>query len=1212
MGTPSGTPTRAGRRPESSSTSKLTGSAQGTTKSAGTTPQRRPPKLGGPKAEEAAEDVKYEPGDIESGAEQKIEMKEMDQPAEDVVSTVSQPGHNGGGRIGRVEAATGAVGKATRGDVAGSSQDTVGVKDTVGSGEGIQEMAETTVEGTKDTAEGAVEDAPNVSETVEGVKAATENPVKGVTDQARYSADDVKDTKSAAGGATDSLPGDLSILKGLKVSENGDIFDKQGSPIGKLEEGDPADLEGYEIGDDGEILDEDGDVVGRAIVLPEKIQDLAGQAQNTAKEAGEGVGISLPGLNVLDGLEVQENGDIFGPDGNILGRITEGDPADLVGMVLNADGEVLDEDGDVVGRAKTLPQKTGKEEVLDEDGDVVSGAEIAPEAAEVIDGAKADFIPETLDKAQDIQDRLKPDLTIVGSKKLNKKGNIIDDEGEVLATLVEGDQKACAGKIPNEKGEIFDRDGNLIGRVEVVQGEPAEEAMKETHPELVEQLEEAQKAADEAAEAHDITDGGIGQVEKATKAGPPDFSQLEGLKVDEKGEVVDENGDPIARLTEGELDAVRGKKINDKGEVLDKDRNVIGKVEFVPEAVEQGPVEGVQATPEVPETSILSGLKVNKKGQVLNEDGELVARLIHGQLADVAGKKLNDKGEVLDKDGNVIGKVERWEPEEASAEETKDTNLPPLSILEGLKVNKAGKVVNVDGNIVGEVIEGDAKKLWKAGITCDAEGQFWDNRGHVMGKAQTLPQGEKEEEAGFAGLDGLTVVAEGWVEDENGNTVGRIVDGNPKKLVGRAVDEDGDIIDKKGNVIGHAERYEEAEAVAEPEPEPVDLSELKGLSPNKQGNIIGADGVPVGRLVDGNPKELAGRKIDENGQIWNDGGKVVGRCELIPIAEREAKPEGPFAGLECIVGKDGFVEDHEGHVVGQVVEGDWKKLIGRAVDEDGDIIDKYGNVKGHVEPYEVPEEEVVVEDLSSLAGKNVNKRGKIVDEHGTIFGEVADGDVNRLVGCKVDGKGQIWSNDGKVIGHGRLIAGGDNGRAEGPFSNFDNTVVSKDGVVKDAAGAIVGRVIEGDPKKLVGRHVDDDGDIVDKNGNVIGRAERWEPEEKLREISPMAGLRVNKEGEVRDRNGDVVGRLTDGNLLACVGKEINDNGYVVDQDGNKLGECTLLENIPEEEEEAQITPEQLKEEEEREVARKIGNIIYQTLEKMEPLCKQITEASHSC
>ena len=73
---------------------------------------------------------------------------------------------------------------------------------------------------------------------------------------------------------------------------------------------------------------------------------------------------------------------------------------------------------------------------------------------------------------------------------------------------------------------------------------------------------------------------------------------------------------------------------------------------------------------------------------------------------------------------------------------------------------------------------------------------------------------------------------------------------------------------------------------------------------------------------------------------------------------------------------------------------------------------------------------------------------------------------------------------------------------------------------------------------------------------------------------------------------------------------LNDNGYVVDQDGNKIGECTLLENIPDEEVDEEITPEQMKEEEEREVAKKISNIIGQTLEKMEPICKQITEVSN--
>ena len=354
---------------------------------------------------------------------------------------------------------------------------------------------------------------------------------------------------------------------------------------------------------------------------------------------------------------------------------------------------------------------------------------------------------------------------------------------------------------------------------------------------------------------------------------------------------------------------------------------------------------------------------------------------------------------------------------------------------EGCKMPSHSKHRLDSNQTLGELVEGDAKKIWKAGIPADDQGQFWDNKGHVIGKAKTLPQEDKEDEAEFAGLEGLIVVADGWVEDENGNRVGKIVDGDAKKLVGRAVDEDGDVIDKKGNVVGHAERYEEPDAEPEAEPEEVDLSELKGLKVNKQGNVIGPDGVPIGRLVEGNAKELAGRPVDGEGQVWNDRGEVVGRVELIPANEREAKAEGPFAGLEgVIVVKDGLVEDHEGNVVGKVVDGDWKKLLGRLVDEDGDIIDKYGNVKGHAEPYEIPEEEVVEDDLSSLAGKTVNKQGKIVDEHGTIFGEVAEGELKHLVGKKVDGKGNIWSTDGKIIGKGRLIEGGDDGRAEGPFS----------------------------------------------------------------------------------------------------------------------------------------------------------------------------------
>ncbi|KAL8661600.1 MAG: hypothetical protein Q9202_005428 [Teloschistes flavicans] len=1124
------------------------------------------------------------------------------------------------------------AGDAANGDVEGAADGAVqGAKDTADDAKDkaedtagdAKDQADDTVDGVKDQAEDTAGDAKDqADDTVDGVKDQAGDVEDAVPDEADGAVDGAKETVE---DAADGLP-DLSILKGLEVGEDGKILNADGEQIGQLDEGDPEDLAGKTIGDDGEILDEDGDVIGRASVLPDQAQELGDQAKG-----------GLPEIGALEGLEVGDGGNIMGPDGNAIGKLVEGNPGDLIGKTLNEKGEILDEDGDVVGRAMVVPgldilegheigedgkifneegevigqltegdaeQLAGQTindagEILDEDGDVIGRAEVIPPGVEdMIDGAQED-VEEAAEEAAGIT----PDLSILEGKKINKKGKILDEEGEVIGQLTEdSDPKKCAGKIPNENGEITDENGDVIGKVEVVPGDAADEAMKALHPELLEQ------AGEEIGE--EVGD----QVPEIT----PDFSILEGLKVNKKGQVLNEDGEPIGELVEGEASECAGKKINEKGEVLDKDGNVIGKVQVVqgeaaddamkelhPELLEQAKEAAVEAVG--PDLSVLEGLKVNKKGEVVNEDGDVIARLSEGELDDVRGKKINEKGEILDSEGNVIGKVELI-PEEGEEEEGETgPELPPLSILEGLKCNKSGAIVDADGNPVGKLVEGDAKKLSKMGAECDAEGQFWDGKGRVIGRAETIAPEDNEEEAPFAGLEGLIVVKDGWVQDENENTVGVITEGDPKKLVGRLVDEDGDVIDKRGNVIGHAERYEEEE---QEEPEKPDLSILKGLEVNKQGNVIGPDGVPIARLVEGNAKELAGKKCDEEGQLWNDSGKVIGRCELIPENEREAKPEGPFAGLEgCVVVTDGYVEDEDGNKVGVVVEGDPKKLRGRAVDDDGDIVDKNGTTLGHAERYE--EEEEPAADLSSLAGKVVNKQGNVVDEHGTIFGRIAEGDPKTLAGRKVDGEGQIWSDDGKVIGRAELIPGGEQEKPEGPFSAFEEVTVAKDGMVVDQDGEIVGRLVEGqDEKALVGRKVDGDGDILDKSGNVIGKAERWEPEEKERRVNPMSGHKVNKDGEVRDENGELLGMVTEGHLPTLIGLEVDDNGYVIDNDGNRVGECTLIQNIPEEEQ-PEMTEEERealrKKQEDAEIADKMNYILTQTLERIDPVLKQITE-----
>lgn len=701
------------------------------------------------------------------------------------------------------------------------------------------------------------------------------------------------------------------------------------------------------------------------------------------------------------------------------------------------------------------------------------------------------------------------------------------------------------------------------------------------------------------------------------------LAALRGLEIGQDGQVLSAEGNPLGRLAEGDPEALVGRAVAENGEVLGDDGQLIGRVEALPETV-QGATD--QAKDAVAGLADLDGLPVSEGGLIKDKAGQAVGKVVEGDPKDLVGYAPNGKGEIVDDDGDLVGRVETIPQDAQDVQDDADgatdgesadpqngidmldneaqdaqNQLPPLSTLEGLKCNKMGKIIGPDGKPIGELIEGDASKIAQLGATLDGEGQFWDNRGNIIGKAQTLEA--VADEAPFAGLEGLHVVEGGYVEDDRSMRVGKIVEGEPKKLLGRAVDKDGDVVDQHGTTIAKAEPWEE------PEEAETDTSALNGLTCNKTGYVLGQDGVPIGRVVEGNPKELAGKQI-QDGQIW-DGPKPAGRVELIPENELEKKPQGVFSGLQdLVVNKNGLVEDGDGNIVGKVTEGDIKTLLGRAVDEDGDILDKFGTPKGHAEPYEPPEEEEEAQpDLSSLDGKVVNKAGNVVDAQGNVFGRLTSGADARLAGRKVDGQGQVWGDNGKVIGQAELVPGAEEQRPEGPFFGFDDAEVSKDGVVT-SADRIIGRVVDGDAKRLLGRKVDEDGDIQDKNGNTVGKAERWEPEEKGRNVNPMSGRKITREGEVRDTDGNLIGKLTSGNLATLVGKEIDDNGYVVDNDGNKVGECTLLDNIPEEPEPG-LSPEeeeaQQKEKEDKQLAKKMSSIVGQTLDRVQPLCRMISE-----
>ncbi|KAK2067642.1 hypothetical protein P8C59_001364 [Phyllachora maydis] len=422
-------------------------------------------------------------------------------------------------------------------------------------------------------------------------------------------------------------------------------------------------------------------------------------------------------------------------------------------------------------------------------------------------------------------------------------------------------------------------------------------------------------------------------------------------------------------------------------------------------------------------------------------------------------------------------------------------------------------------------------------------------------------------------------------------------------------------------------------AVQGTEPEkPLDFSILKEGRVNKGGNVVNENGKVIGRVVQGVLAQLIGRRADENGDIWGDNGKVLGKAEPIRDDERDEVDKGvqPFESFpDAVVDADGMVVSN-GEFVGKVVAGDLHNLRGKHVDADGDILDRAGNVIGKAERWEPepepepePEAEPEVEvDNSLLAGKRVNKAGNVVDSSGVIYGRVVEGDVNKMIGRMCDKNGNILSESGDILGRAELVPEGEReGQKEGPFADLQGCTVGKDGKIVTPSGEVVGRLVSGDRKMLYGRPVDEDGDVLDRNGNSIGKAERWEEPEVEKKKSPLAGRRVNKEGNVVDADGNLIGKLTTGNLSICGGKEIDDDGDVVDGKGTVIGHVSLLDEIePEKEEEKEEKEEEEEEEEtaemkakreqgeqDKQLAVQMTVCISQCLDKIKPICKMITQ-----
>lgn len=584
------------------------------------------------------------------------------------------------------------------------------------------------------------------------------------------------------------------------------------------------------------------------------------------------------------------------------------------------------------------------------------------------------------------------------------------------------------------------------------------------------------------------------------------------------------------------------------------------------------------------------------------------------------------KGDIQD---DVPGSFPQEQKGSLSANPGQDTGEEPIG-----HVDDTGNVVDDGGNVVGYVA-GDAANLVNSAV--DQAGNVLGQDGDVIGNAEQIGEVADQQSNGLeavADTEGqesskksvqgaFNVNEEGEIVGDNEEVVGKLAEGQPQDLTDRSIkeiDREGNLKTAGGTIIGKGDIQSEVLKAGDQNGDQaddlVDTTVLKGKKVNKAGNVVGEDGTLLGQIETGDVKQLVGRTVDEEGNVWNESGKVIGTIKAIPEQERTSSAVAPFEDLpDATVDNNGKVI-FEGQIVGRVIEGDPEKLAHKKVDQDGEIVDKLGNVLGKAERWkeeQPPEPEP--EDLSALAGRRVNKLGNLVDANGAIYGRLAEGDPKKLAGKMCDKNGNIWNEGGDIVGKAELVPESEReGQKEGIFTGFDGLTVDKNGKVVDAKGAIVGRLVDGDAKKLYGKAVDEDGDILDKNGNALGKAERWEEEEKEKPHNPLAGRKVNREGNVVDDNGDLIGKLTEGTVSNCVGMEIDDDGDLVNSKGNRIGHATLLENIPQEEPaepaESEEEAEKRKQaEQDKKLAGQMATCIQQSLDKIHPILRMITSVS---
>ncbi|KAG1126004.1 hypothetical protein G6F42_008207 [Rhizopus arrhizus] len=301
----------------------------------------------------------------------------------------------------------------------------------------------------------------------------------------------------------------------------------------------------------------------------------------------------------------------------------------------------------------------------------------------------------------------------------------------------------------------------------------------------------------------------------------------------------------------------------------------------------------------------------------------------------------------------------------------------------------------------------------------------------------------------------------------------------------------------------------------------------------------------------------------------------------------------------------------------------------------GSPISKQESMQEISEDTEDSSEEKSEDDTyESLIGKKVNKSGLVVNKKtGEVIGRLVKGKAKKLAGKKISKHGVIEDEKGNMIGMVEPVEQDDSEESTNSESEEEPTKEKEKDSKQELKYLQVNRPVDEakEPVDEANKPVDEANKSVDEAKEPVEEAkesvdEAKEPvdeankqdegDKKLSNPYPLVNEyspEVRKSGKVVDQEDNIVGKVDKRVAHKLAGFKVDNDGNIISHEGYIVGKAEMIKEKTEEErkKEQEELDKNNEEEEYRKLADKMSTSIQQSLDKIKPILKMITDSIES-